>query len=48
MDGRYATHEASVELARHCEVESNEEGMIAHARTATDRLERYATEKAGT
>jgi sulfopropanediol 3-dehydrogenase len=42
---QYATREASVELARHCEVESKGEGMIAHARTATVRLERYAAEK---
>ena len=48
MDGRYATHEASVGLARHCEVESNGEGMVAHVRTATVRLERYPTEKTGT
>jgi sulfopropanediol 3-dehydrogenase len=44
---QYATREASVEFARHCEVESNGEGMVAHARTATVRLERYATERAG-
>jgi sulfopropanediol 3-dehydrogenase len=44
---QYATREASVELARHCEVESNGEGMVAHGRTATVRLERYATDKAG-
>jgi sulfopropanediol 3-dehydrogenase len=42
---QYETREASVELARHCEVESNGEGMVAHVRTATVRLERYATEK---
>lgn len=32
---------ASVEMARHCEVEANAEGMVAHARTATVRLDRY-------
>ena len=40
----YMTREASVEMARHCEVESNAEGMVAHARTAMVRLERYAAE----
>jgi hypothetical protein len=39
------TVEASVEMARHCEIESHAEGMDAHARTATVRLERYAAEK---
>lgn len=32
---------ASVEMARHCEVEANAEGMVAHARTAALRLARY-------
>lgn len=32
---------ASVEMARHCEVEANAEGMFAHARTASVRLDRY-------
>jgi sulfopropanediol 3-dehydrogenase len=41
----YMTVEASVEMARHCEIESHAEGMDAHARTATVRLERYAAEK---
>ena len=40
----YMTREASVEMARHCELESNAEGMVAHARTAMVRLERYAAE----
>jgi hypothetical protein len=38
------TREASVEMASHCELESNAEGMVAHARTASVRLERYAAE----
>ncbi len=32
---------ASIEMARHCEVEANAEGMVAHARTAALRLDRY-------
>jgi hypothetical protein len=39
------TVEASLEMARHCEIESYAEGMEAHARTATVRLKRYAAEK---
>ncbi len=39
---QHMTRAASVELARHCEIESNTEGMVAHARTARVRLERYA------
>ena len=48
MYGRYVTRDASVKLACHCEGESNGEGMVAHVRTATVRLERYPTEKTGT
>lgn len=33
---------ASAEMARHCAVEATAEGMVAHARTATIRAERYA------
>jgi sulfopropanediol 3-dehydrogenase len=43
---QHMDEDASVEMARHCEVESLAEGMEAHARTATIRLERYA-EQAG-
>ena len=32
---------ASVEMARYCDIESTAEGMVAHARTATVRIERY-------
>lgn len=32
----------SLEMARHCDVEATAEGMVAHARTATVRMERYA------
>lgn len=38
---QYATEEASAELAHHCEVEALGEGMVAHARSATVRRERY-------
>lgn len=34
--------EGSRLMAKHCEVEALAEGMVAHARTATVRLERYA------
>ncbi len=44
---QYMTREASVEMGRHCEIEAMAEGMVAHARTATVRLERYTTEKTG-
>lgn len=40
---QYMDEPASVEMARHCEVEANAEGMFAHARTATVRLDRYCT-----
>jgi hypothetical protein len=43
---QHMDEDASVEMARHCEVESLAEGMEAPARTATIRLERYA-EQAG-
>ena len=33
---------ASAEMGRHCEVEAEAEGMVAHARTATIRVGRYA------
>lgn len=39
------TKEASLVMAEHCEVEAAAEGMYAHARTATIRLERYAAER---
>lgn len=35
---------ASVEMARHCEVEAAAEGMVAHARTAAIRRERYTAD----
>ena len=35
---------ASVEMARHCDALASAEGMVAHARTATVRIERYADE----
>lgn len=31
----------SLEMARHCDVEATAEGMVAHARTATVRIDRY-------
>lgn len=34
---------ASVEMARHCDALASAEGMVAHARTATVRIERYAS-----
>ncbi len=39
---QYMDEAASLEMARHCEVEAVAEGMVAHARTATVRRERYA------
>jgi len=33
----------SLEMARYCEVEANAEGMVAHARTAALRLDRYGS-----
>lgn len=36
----------SMLMAEHCEVESLAEGMVAHARTASVRLERYARRQA--
>ncbi len=41
---QHASREGSIMLARHCRVVADAEGMAAHARTATIRLERYATE----
>lgn len=38
---QYMDEAASAVMARHCEVEANAEGMFAHARTATVRLQRY-------
>jgi histidinol dehydrogenase len=38
---QYMDESASTEMARHCEVEDAAEGMVAHARTATIRIERY-------
>ena len=35
------TREASVEMARYCDIEAMAEGMVAHARTATVRIDRY-------
>jgi sulfopropanediol 3-dehydrogenase len=37
------TREGSLTMAEHCEREALAEGMVAHARTATIRLERYGT-----
>src|SRR3712207_980226 len=42
---QYMTREAWLEMGRHCEIEANAEGMVAHARTATVRLERSAHEQ---
>ena len=42
---QYMDERASVEMARHCEVEATAEGMMAHARTATIRIERYANHR---
>ena len=39
--------EASVEMARHCDIEARAEGMVAHARTATVRIDRYGAEAHG-
>jgi sulfopropanediol 3-dehydrogenase len=44
---QYMTREASLEMGRHCEIEATAEGMVAHARTATVRLERYVGEQVG-
>lgn len=44
---QHMNRDASVEMARHCDVEATAEGMVAHARTATVRIERYAAEHAG-
>lgn len=38
---QYMDESASTEMARHCEVEAAAEGMVAHARTAAIRIERY-------
>ena len=35
------TRRASIEMARHCAAECAAEGIVAHARTATIRLDRY-------
>jgi sulfopropanediol 3-dehydrogenase len=35
------TRDASVEMARYCDIEATAEGMVAHARTATVRIDRY-------
>lgn len=37
---------ASLEMARHCDVEATAEGMVAHARTASVRIERYGRDNA--
>jgi sulfopropanediol 3-dehydrogenase len=39
---QYMDEDGSREMARHCETEALAEGMVAHARTASVRLERYA------
>jgi sulfopropanediol 3-dehydrogenase len=44
---QYMDKEGSSEMARHCEVEALAEGMVAHARTASVRLQRYAPVGAG-
>lgn len=38
---QHMTREASVEMARYCDIEAMAEGMVAHARTATVRIDRY-------
>jgi sulfopropanediol 3-dehydrogenase len=45
---QHASREGSIMLARYCKVVADAEGMAAHARTATIRLERYGTQEAGT
>src|SRR5487761_572558 len=40
---QYMGANESLEMARHCEVEATAEGMVAHARTARVRLERYVS-----
>ncbi len=42
---QHMDREASLEMARHCDVEATAEGMVAHARTATVRIERYAGDR---
>jgi sulfopropanediol 3-dehydrogenase len=44
---QYMDRDGSREMAHHCEVEATAEGMMAHARTASIRLERYAPVGAG-
>lgn len=39
---QHMTPEASVEMGRYCDIEAMAEGMVAHARTATVRIDRYA------
>jgi sulfopropanediol 3-dehydrogenase len=39
---QYMDEDGSREMAHHCETEALAEGMVAHARTASVRLERYA------
>ncbi|MPZ73917.1 MAG: histidinol dehydrogenase [Nitriliruptorales bacterium] len=43
---QHMTREASLEMARYCDIEATAEGMVAHARTATVRIDRY-TDGAG-
>ena len=45
---QHMTREASIEMARYCDVEATAEGMVAHARTATVRIDRYEGAAAGT
>lgn len=45
---QYMGAKESLEMARHCEVEATAEGMVAHARTASVRLQRYASRSATT
>lgn len=44
---QFMDRDGSREMAHHCEVEATAEGMMAHARTASVRLERYAPVGAG-
>ena len=43
---QYMSAKESLEMARQCEVEATAEGMVAHARTASVRVQRYASRDA--
>jgi sulfopropanediol 3-dehydrogenase len=43
---QYMEAKESLEMARHCAIEANAEGMVAHARTATVRTDRYTSHAA--